>query len=354
MENIFLVLQVSDLLTDDKEKYYIQLAMSKLYLKKLPVLITLLFIICFSIGYSQEYKTEWGGYSDISAGIKFHDKQIYYMEQPIWVEFQLVNGGVHPFLFLSSYKKLFTFDFEVYTDTKRPVEHSKEWILEKRRYEAVLSDEITLKENEVYGVRIDIGGWFDFEKPGDYIIRGVFYPGLITNPEQKLHSENELILRLHPPYTEEIKQKERAEEIKRLKAEKLPPYEVLDFTLKALMDRDFEKYFLYIRFDKFIEQFENAKKKYQDTHDRDKPLVIEEFKQYLMGTNKLESIPYSDAIPVDYEIEETYIKMRDAQVKVLETFKYLGLVEQKRYTYHLHLYGDRWLVESYDVINIAR
>lgn len=328
--------------------------MRKVYLKTEIVLAALLITICINIGYSQEYNTASTGYSDIVTAIKFHNKQIYYINRPIWVEFQVVNEGVYPFLFLSAYKKLFTFDFEVYTGTKRSVEHSSEWILEKRRYEAVLSDEITLKENEVYGVRIDIGRWFAFSKPGDYVIRGVFYPGLITNPEQKLYSENELTLRLHPPYTEEVKQKERDEEIKKLKAMSLPPYEVVGFSLKALMERDFEKYFLYIKFDSFLQQFENASKKYRDAHDTEKPLVVEEFKQYLMGENKLEAIPYSDAVPIEYVIEETYIKERDAEVKVLETFRYLSLIEKKRYTYHLHQYGDKWLIESYDVINIAR
>jgi hypothetical protein len=326
--------------------------MKKTYFRTLLFLI--FFTVCFSIGFSQEYKTTETGYSGTKMFIKFHDKDLYYLNRPIWVEFQLVNQDIHPYLFLAAYKKLFTFDFEVYSRTNRTVEHSREWVIDLHRFEAVLSDEITLKENEVYGVRIDISGWFDFPAPGEYIIRGVFYPGLITNPEQKYYSENELLLTLHPPYTEEVMQKERKEEIKKLKAQSLPPYEVVDVLLKALMAGDFEKYFLYLRFDRFIQQFENADKKYRNAHDTEKPLVVEEFKQYLRGDNKLEAIPYSDAVPASYEIEETYIKGRDARVTVQETFRYLGLVEDKRYTYHLHLYGDKWFVEKYDVVNISK
>jgi hypothetical protein len=319
-------------------------------LNKVSILASFLLIICINIGYSQYNTTD----SEVDITIKFHNKQIYYMNEPIIIEFQIVNRGEQPFLFISAYKKLFTFDFEIYTKTNRPVEHSKEWFINKGQYEAVLTDEIVLKNTEIYGVRIDINDWFDFKEQGEYVIRGVFYPDLITDPERKLYSENELTLNLHPPYTEEIREKERVEEIKKVKASSLPPYEVVDFALKALMDKDYELYFLYINFDKFILQFENAKKKYMDARDIDKPLVIEEFKKYLMGKNKLEAIPYSDAIPSDYEIEETYIKKRDAQVKVMETFKYINLIEHKRYTYYLHLYGDKWFIESYEVVNIAR
>ncbi|UCB44677.1 MAG: hypothetical protein JSV25_10710 [Spirochaetota bacterium] len=319
-------------------------------MKKLSIFVISFLIICINIGYSQHKTTN----SEVDVTIKFYNKQIYYMNSPIVIEFQIVNQTVNPFLFISSYKKLYTFDFEIFTKTNRKVDHSKDWIINKRQYEAVLSDEITLKENEIYGVRIDINDWFDFNEPGEYIVRGVFYPNLITNPERKIFSENELLIRLHPPYTEDVREKERAEELKKVKAESFPPYEVVDLALQALMDKDYEIYFLYINFDKFILQFANAKDKYMDAHDIDKPLVIEEFKQYLEGKNQLEAIPYSDTIPADYEIEETNIKKRDAQVKVLETFKYINLIEKKRYTYHLHLYGDKWFIESYDVVNIAR
>ncbi len=325
-----------------------------IYLKRLSIFLFIFFIVCLSIGYSQNNTNYEERYSDLGVTIRFYNKQTYYIGSPIIVEFQIVNRRIDPFLFITSYKKLFTFDFDIYTTTNRRVEHSKDYAIDMRHYEAVLSDEIALKDNEVYGVRINISEWFDFPASGDYIIRGIFYPKLITNPEQKIYSENELKLRLNPPYTEEVRAKERVEEIKKFKALSLPPYEVIDFTLTALMDKDFEKYFLYINFDRFIMQFVNARKKYVDAHDTDKPAVIEFFKKYLMGENNLETIPFSDTIPINYEIEETYIKKREAQVKVIETFKYINLIEKKRYTYFLHLYGDRWLIEQYAVVNIGR
>ena len=72
-----------------------------------------------------------------------------------------------------------------------------------------------------------------------------------------------------------------------------------------------------------------------------------------MNENRLEEIPYSEAVPADFEIERTVVESRDAQVSVVQTFKYLGVVEMKRYTYTLHLYGDMWLVEGYTVVNMG-
>ncbi|MBA7683311.1 hypothetical protein ES703_91675 [subsurface metagenome] len=326
--------------------------MNKMYFKRFSFYLFIILIFCICIGYSQDNTKYSDNLSFIDISIRFYNKQIYYKGDPIIIEFQIVNNGSAPFLFITSYNKIFTFDFDISTLSNRKVEHSKDYTIQRRKVQPILNDEITLKQNEVYGVRINISEWFDFKEHGEYIVKGIFYPNLITDTGKKLLSEKELYLNLNPPYTEVLREKIRVEEIKKLKAESLPPYKVIDFILQALIDKDFEKYFLYIKMEKFIMQFENAKKKYLDARDTDKPEVLDIFKQYLKGENTLESIPFSDTIPTNYEIEETLIKKRDARVIVIEFFEYGLVTEAKKYTYHLHLYGDKWLVENYDVVNI--
>lgn len=324
---------------DQEERYYLKRAF----------LLFLFLFFCINIGYSQNNKNPLRNASDIEVSIRFYNKQIYTLGKPIIVEFQIHNSGSEPYVFLASYNKVFTFDFEVYTTSHRMIEHSHYYMIKRTNPEPILNDEITLKPDEVYGVRIDISEWFDLKAPAELIIKGVFYPGLITNPEERLYSENELFLSLRPAYTEEVRKKEERETIEKLKAQKLPPYEVIEFMLRALMEKDFEKYFLYIRFERFIQQFSNAWKKYSAAPDVDKPKVIEEFKEYLMGKNRLEGIPFSDHIPIDFEIIETIIQKSDAVVTVEETFKFGFLIEKREYKYRLHKYGDKWFLESYRV-----
>ena len=142
-----------------------------------------------------------------------------------------------------------------------------------------------------------------------------------------------------------------AADLARLQAEDLPPYQVVETVLQALQEKDFETFFLYVRFDRFIQQFDNAWKRYQAARDVDKPAVIQGFKEYLRGMNQLEPKPFSEFIPADFQVQRTVIdnQERDAEVTVLETFRYLSLVEQKRYTYHLHRYGNLWMLVSYTV-----
>jgi len=335
-------------------------------------LLTLLCMFPLNIGFSQEntnrspryledqeeyllVKTEEYGMDEtVSIFIGFHDRRIYYVGQPVEVEFQIVNHGLEPYLFLTSYNKLFTFDFDIRTTDNRLVEHSKEYTLDTTRFEPILNDKIALKKDELYGVRIDISRWFDLQEPGEYLISGLFYPNLKTGLESdiRIESENEIYLYLNPPYTDELALKKREDEIRKLKAESLPPYQVVEVMLRALQERDYEKYFIYIKVDEFIKQFKNSYSKYQAVKDSQKPAVEEEFKAYLRGENELEELRFAEHIPHDFEIEKTVIEKKNALVTVKETFQYINLIEEKRYTYQLHLFNDKWLVYSYSIVNL--
>jgi hypothetical protein len=174
-----------------------------------------------------------------SVFIKYYNKEIYYVDRPIIVEFQIINNRIDPFLFITSFNKAFTFDFEIRTSTNRLIEHSPNYTIRTTQFEPILNDEIILKNNEVYGVRIDVSNWFDLRESGEYLIRGVFYPNLKTGALDDIHiySENELYLNLNPPITEKLQRIMEVEEIRRLKAESLPPYEVVNFLLRALQVR---------------------------------------------------------------------------------------------------------------------
>ncbi len=326
----------------------------------LVLLITLLHV-SYSIGFSQEYtngsnEPAWQSGKNIQVTITYYNRRIYYVDSPVWVEFQIVNRSFEPFLFHNADFKLFTFDFQVRTRVNREVEHSRRYVVDYHHRQPILYNEVTLKHNEVYGARIDISRWFDLDQPGEYVIRGVFYPKLHAGSvsDERIYSENELSLQLKPPYSEEIRRLEKQEQLARLEAEDLPPYRVVETMLKALQEEDFGTFFLYVKFDRFIQQFTNAWVRYRAARDADKPEVIERFKEYLRGEYPLEDMPFSEEfIPVDFEIQRTVIdnQKRDAEVTVLETFRYRNLYETKRYTYHLHRYGDLWMLESYTVVN---
>jgi len=317
--------------------------------------ITFLFVSFLSlinIGYSQDKSNSYS-YTPppIEFNIQFVNKRIYFLGEPIEVKIQIINKGIKRYLFNMSDEKVFSFDFEVLTKENQPVEHSKEYYLKRNMWEAVFVNEVSLEPNEIFGVIIDLNKWFNFEKSGEFYIRGIFFPNLVTDNSTKIYSENELLLQLKPAYSQKTRGFVKTETIKRLKAQPLPPYQVVNLLIKSLMKNDFNTFFLYINFDKFIMQFSNSKREYLSAKDVDKPKIIEKFKDYLMGKNKLETLPFSESRPISYKIKKTLIEGNNSQVEVIETFKYGYLEEKKLYRYYLHKYGNIWMLERYEVIN---
>ncbi len=325
----------------------------KVMIKSLLVTVALAFIL-FNIGYSTD-NTESYQFAPppLEVTIQFVNKDIYFMGNPIKVKIQIINRGIKRQIFNVSDEKIFSFDFEVLSRENQPVEHSKYYYIKRNMWETVFVDEVSLEPNEIFGVIIDINEWFDFKKPGEYYIRGVFYPNLITDKSVVVYSSNELLLDLKPPYPAKTRKKVKEEIVKRLKAQPLPPYKVVDLLIRSLMKGDFDTFFLYINFDKFIMQFENARRLYLAAKDIDKPKIIEKFKKYLKGENKLESLPFSESRPIDYKIKKTVIEENNATVEVIETFKYGSLREKKLYRYYLHRYGNIWQLERYEVVNLS-
>lgn len=321
--------------------------------KPLPkFFFVIILLLSINIGLSEETQ-KYSEDNNIEVLIKFYNKNLYQIGKPIIVEIEVTNLGQYPYTFFNADEKIFTYDFDVRTIENRPVEHSKIYAIRRYQSKAIFYNEITLKQNESYSARINISDWFYFEKPGTYLIRGIFYPKLITDvTDTNIRSSNEILLELYPRFTEEVEKIVKEEKYKKLKAKPLPPYEVVRYLLNSLINKEFDRYFLYINFDRFIMQFENARKKYINAPDEKKPEVIEELKDYIRGKNELESIPYTQTIPNDYEIEKTIIEKSDAEVQVIETFIIGRLVEKKRYTYYLHKYGDLWLLEGYRVVNL--
>ncbi len=334
----------------------------------IPSLIICICVFPFNIGFSQENQNRTYDDRRVEVLIKFFNKQVYRVGDDIWIEVNVINHDVQPYTFITSFKKPFTFDFTIRSFSNIPIEKTKDYNVTIHQFEPVHSNTVILNQYDVYGVRINIAEWFKLETPGEYRIDGYFYPYLKTEFDDQtvvniqdryedtvIHSKNWLKLNLKEKLTEESSMLAREEALRKLEAQSLAPYEVVRVMLEALQQEepDFEVYFLYIDFDRFILQFQNARRLFQDAADRDKPAVIEnEFKPYLRGENELEETPFIEHIPREFEIVKTVIERNDAEVEVIEEFVYGSLERKKRYTYYLHKFEDKWFLQKYEVVNL--
>jgi ABC-type transporter MlaC component len=116
--------------------------------------------------------------------------------------------------------------------------------------------------------------------------------------------------------------------------------------LNAKMKKDQEEFGIYFDLEKLIIIFPSFYKKYTEAPTpSEKTKVIQNFEEYL-------TTYWGDPI-ISYTIEKTEIEGQEAKVTANVKFKLRETSYTLKYTYSLYqTYDNRWLIYSYDVVNL--
>ncbi len=279
------------------------------------------------------------------------ESDIFRIFEPMNVVFTIENRGNSKEEFYL-YDDIFkTFFFELRTDKNDVVELGYDFILSHKFYSDVSFYSarrlITLMPGQMFSVKIDISKIFDISKPGTYFLRGVFSKdGLADRMEGTSTYFYKVTIKSPLPVEKEVVSV--SEEVQRKKKEiyGLPPYEVVNRMLSAKMRRDAEEFPIYFDLEKLIIIFPSFAKKYNEAPTpSEKTKVLQSFEEYL-------STYWGDPI-ISYSIEKTEIEKQEAKVTAKVNFKLRKAYYTLMYIYNLYrTYDDRWLIYSYDVINL--
>ncbi len=136
-----------------------------------------------------------------------------------------------------------------------------------------------------------------------------------------------------------------------LVAEKKSPPEVIQYTLDARMKMEWEKFFLYIDIEELIKTNYIFKDRFMKSDSEVKIEILKQYKEYLKK-NTVDDISF---LPHHYKIARADYSPIEGKgkVDVIVYFKHLEFTEQVFYTYFLHKKGDRWLIRSYETMNMV-
>lgn len=276
------------------------------------------------------------------------EHETFRMFQDMQVVFTVRNNGYSKeefFVYENIYK---TFFFELKTERNEEVEMSYDFLV---RHDFLNLDSpkrsIILFPNQSFSVKIDISKVFDIQKPGLYYIRGIFSPDGTADKKDGIFTDYYKITIKPPRKVEEIVYK-IDEEYKRLMQEvyNLPPYEVVRRMLEAKSRKDPKEFTIYFDFEKLIMIFPSFSKRYNEGKTSlEKAKVIEKFKEYL-------TTYWEDPI-LGFTIVRTEIEGDKSTVIADVEYKLRNTSYRMRYNYYLYrTYDNRWLIYSYDVVNL--
>ena len=304
----------------------------------------------------------------ITLNIRYFDKRVYYLEQdPIYIQITLANNSSAPYRFKLADERVFSMDFDVRTNSNRAVDAADYLVRKRSQSQQVYFREISIESGESFSFVEDLRDYSAINQSGTYVIQARIYPELFQTVEsvagivpgmtlaatgQPLES-NRLSLSVRPRSIigpDGIPVELDVETNAVLVREKLPPDQVVSYTLTARQKSQWEKFFLYLDLESMLSRDAYRKRQWNAESEEGRQRMIARYRDELQN-----SIIDGDIslVPSDFTIERTVYSATEGTVTVLEYFKAGTYTEKKRYTWYLEKKDDFWTIVDYSVVNLG-
>jgi hypothetical protein len=298
----------------------------------------------------------FGAGENVDISIRFYDKQIYHLAaEPILVQVTVSNKGPLPYRFRLADDRAFSLDFDAKTLQNRTVDRANILLRKRTESRQVYFRDIAVEAGESFSFTEDLRNYAAIENAGAYIVQARLYPetyrAALGSTEPLV--SNQLRLAVRPPAIldpDGIPVALDWETKANLVRERLPPDEIITWTITARQKSQWERFFLYMDLETMVSRDSSRQRQWRAESEEGRARMIARYKSDLM-----ESVVDGDisVIPSDFSIERTAYNKDNAEVTVLELFRQSNFTERRRYTYYLRRDNGIWNIVDYMVINLG-
>jgi hypothetical protein len=287
--------------------------------------------------------------ADVKLSIRFFDKRIYFPGNEIPIMVTISNETQDVYRFKLADDRLYSLSFEARTPMNRLLDLSDGYKIAMSQSKPVFYRELAIKPGEEYSFREDLERFIRVDGSGSFEVKASFFPELSSSSAAAPIVSNLLSLSVRPspglpPASEAIS----AVTGEALKAQALPPDEVVRRTIVARQKSQWNDFFLYLDLESLLSRDQDRKRQYDTESDESRRRMIERYRADLR-TNVVDS----DIVvqPYYFEILETRYTDAKGFVSVLEKFQNGQLRMVKEYTYELQRRDEVWYIVDYTVFN---
>lgn len=287
--------------------------------------------------------------ADVRLSIRFFDKRIYFPGSEIPLVITISNESDATYRFKLADDRVYSLSFEARTPTNRLLDLSDDYKLAMSQSKPAFYRELAIKPGEEYSFREGLERFVRVDAPGDYTVQATFYPELASSQAAAPIASNMLSLSVRPspglpPASESI----RAVTGEALKAQALPPDEVVRRTIVARQKDLWNEFFLYMDLEALFSRDQDRKKEYDAASDEGRRTLLERYRADLQS-----DVVDNDIVVQPYYFEILETRYTDARgfVSVLEKFQNVQLRMVKEYTYELERREGVWYIVDYTVFN---
>ena len=289
--------------------------------------------------------------SGVVFGIRYYDKKIYYPGSQIFVKVEITNNTPETFRFKVADSRVFNIEFVMKTLSNTLLPASEEFIIQRNSNQHVFFREVSLEPGEQYSVIEELSRYVKITEAGVYLVEAQFFPELASGKRQNVLRSNTLTLSVRPtPATVEVASRIDEETGDILKANPLPPDEVISYFITARQKSQWNKFLLYLDVERLMLRNPEIQRGYNNLSQADKRKRVEEYARMLTEERADETILL---IPSDFEVLKTTYTADEATVQVTQKYAYSGFTEIKRFTYYLYRDDRVWYIYNYEVRNLG-
>lgn len=289
-----------------------------------------------------------------SVNIRFYNKKIYTPDSQIQILVELENETKNPIAFFLADNKLYNVKVKVSSLKGVLCDPSDYYLKTMALKEPYSYKEIVLQPNERYSFRMTLSDFVTIDKSESYEVSLLFYGNLIRNSGEASVS-NTLYLNIGTEeeekeglsQTSERKQAAPKETAKRIR---MAPDKAVAFTIDAMMNQNWNDFFLYIDLESLYLKNADRKEQYLNRSEEIRKALLENYRTKITEGNAEKEFVL---IPSRYEITLTTYNDTNAQVTVIEYFDRVTFTEKKEYKYRLEKQDSIWMIEDYIVRNLG-
>jgi len=305
--------------------------------------IALIIVVCI-VGIALEAQP-------VNLTIAYEDKAIYMPGSEVLVKFTIRNVSGETYRFKLAENRMFSVDLEVRTLTNQALPPSRRFTTERTSNQQLYYRDVALEPGEEFSFVEDLSSYVSLDRTGVFVVRGVFYPELVTGPAV-LAAGNTLSLTVQPDLREEDLVQARIDQATGAILERttMPPDEVVRYTIGALQQGAWNRYFLYIDLEGLLLSEPDRARSYRRLSEPEQAARLDLFADQLQ---RQITDPQLSAVPTDFEMVRTTYDPAEGTVIMDLTFDYPTFSEAKRYTYFLRRRDSVWYIYDYAVTNLG-
>jgi len=313
--------------------------------------------------------------SGIDFNIRFFDRRIYYAaNDPIYVQVTITNNGAATYRFKLADDRMFSVDFEVRTVTNRLLEPAEELVRRRTQSRQVFFREIAVEPGESFSFVENLRDYVRLDQPGSFVVRAFVHPDLyrpefarpaavsvgperwFAPPDRVLTgvlASGRLNLNISPPPVTGPDGLPVAMDIATgavLVRQRLPPDDVVEYTIRARQLGQWERFFLYLDLAEMVARNPVRQRIWLRESEEGRQRMVVQFRQELKSPVTAEGIAL---VPNDFVIERTQHTGNAGTVTVRKWFVGQHFTEVKLYTYYLQRRDNIWSIVDFSVINLG-